>query len=148
MRCQSASPLSLTPGTARSWRLRSWPLSGVEELPVSFGDRFDFAAGDLDGGSIVASGSPQEKPLPQKWCNFPPPEVRTLSLSNEYFASFKGEGVSLPAIYKMLMARAASSATVANEISACTIISTFAQRESTGESVGENAVLVLNAMKR
>ncbi len=50
--------------------------------------------------------------------------------------------------YRMFTARAARSATVANEMSACTIISVFAQRESTGESVGENAVLVLNAMNR
>ena len=50
--------------------------------------------------------------------------------------------------YRMLTARAASSATVMKEMSACTIIKTFAQRESTGESVGEKAVLVLNATNR
>ena len=48
----------------------------------------------------------------------------------------------------MLTARAASSATVVSEIIDCTIIMTFAQRESTGTSVGENAVDVLNARNR
>ena len=48
----------------------------------------------------------------------------------------------------MLTARAANSATVAKEMTDCTIMRTFAQRESTGTSVGENAVLVLNARKR
>jgi len=50
--------------------------------------------------------------------------------------------------HKMFTARAASSATVASEISACTIIINLAQRESTGTSVGEKAVLVLNARNR
>ena len=48
----------------------------------------------------------------------------------------------------MFTARAARSATVANEISACTIINTFAHRESTGLSVGEKAVLVLKAKNK
>ncbi len=46
------------------------------------------------------------------------------------------------------MARAARIAMVISEITDCIIISTFAQRESTGTSVGEKAVLVLNARKR
>jgi len=50
--------------------------------------------------------------------------------------------------HRMFTARAARSATVASEIIDCTIISTFAQRDSTGTSVGENAVLVLNARNR
>jgi hypothetical protein len=50
--------------------------------------------------------------------------------------------------HKMLTARAASSATVTSEMLACTIIITLAQRDSTGTSVGENAVLVLNARNR
>ena len=48
----------------------------------------------------------------------------------------------------MLTARAAISATVASDIDACTIIINFAQRERTGTSVGENAVLVLNARNK
>ena len=48
----------------------------------------------------------------------------------------------------MFTARAAITATDVNEITACTIIISFAQRESTGTSVGEKAVLVLNARKR
>lgn len=48
----------------------------------------------------------------------------------------------------MLTARAAISTTVVSEIDACTIIISLAHRESTGTSVGENAVLVLNARKR
>ena len=50
--------------------------------------------------------------------------------------------------YRMFTARAASRATVAKETVDCTIMATLAQRESTGESVGENAVLVLKARKR
>ena len=48
----------------------------------------------------------------------------------------------------MLTARAANSATVANEMSARTIIRSLAQDDRTGESVGENAALVLNARNR
>ena len=51
-------------------------------------------------------------------------------------------------IYRMFTARAARSATVAKEISDCAIIITLAHRERTGESVGENAVLVLKARNR
>ena len=40
------------------------------------------------------------------------------------------------------------STTVVSEIAACTIIINFAQRDSTGTSVGEKAVLVLNARNR
>jgi hypothetical protein len=43
----------------------------------------------------------------------------------------------------MLMARAANSAMIRRERSDWIIIKTFAQRASTGTSVGENAVLVL-----
>jgi hypothetical protein len=50
--------------------------------------------------------------------------------------------------YRIFTARAASSATVVSEISDCTIISTFAHRDSTGESVGEKAVLVLKARNK
>ncbi len=39
-------------------------------------------------------------------------------------------------------------ATVPSEIDDCTIIISFAHRDSTGTSVGENAVLVLNARNR
>lgn len=45
-------------------------------------------------------------------------------------------------------ARAATMAKVPSEIEAWMIISTFAHAESTGTSVGENAVLVLNARNR
>ena len=48
----------------------------------------------------------------------------------------------------MLTARAASKARVAREMLDWIIMSTLAQRERTGESVGEKAVLVLNARKR
>jgi hypothetical protein len=48
----------------------------------------------------------------------------------------------------MLTARAASKATVANEMSAWTIINDLAHEERTGESVGEKAVLVLNARNK
>jgi hypothetical protein len=51
-------------------------------------------------------------------------------------------------VYRMLTARAARSATVAKEISDCAIIITLAHRDRTGESVGENAVLVLNARNK
>ena len=51
-------------------------------------------------------------------------------------------------IYKILTARAAISATVISDIDACTIIISFAQRDRTGTSVGENAVLVLKARNR
>ena len=50
--------------------------------------------------------------------------------------------------HKILTALAASSTTVPSEISDCTIIITFAHRDSTGTSVGEKAVLVLNARNR
>lgn len=50
--------------------------------------------------------------------------------------------------YRMFTARAAKRASVAKEMVDCTIMAIFAQRESTGESVGEKAVLVLNARNR
>jgi hypothetical protein len=50
--------------------------------------------------------------------------------------------------YRMFTARAASSARMVSEISDCSIISPLAHRFSTGVSVGENAVLVLNARNR
>jgi len=57
-------------------------------------------------------------------------------------------GTLTPLIYKMFTARAAGIARVVSDTDACSIISTLAQRESTGTSVGEKAVLVLNARKR
>jgi hypothetical protein len=51
-------------------------------------------------------------------------------------------------LHKIFTALAAINATVASEIDACTIIISFAQRDSTGTSVGENAVLVLKARNR
>jgi hypothetical protein len=50
--------------------------------------------------------------------------------------------------YSMFTARAARIAMVTSETAACSIIRILAQRESTGTSVGENAVLVLNARNR
>ena len=50
--------------------------------------------------------------------------------------------------YSMFTARAARSAIVTNDMDACTIIRVLAQRESTGTSVGEKAVLVLKARNR
>jgi hypothetical protein len=51
-------------------------------------------------------------------------------------------------IQKMLMARAASSAMIAREMSDCVMTANFAQRPRTAVSVGEKAVLVLKAKKR
>ena len=52
------------------------------------------------------------------------------------------------AIQRILTARAASKARVVSEMLDWIIMSTLAQRERTGESVGENAVLVLKARNR
>lgn len=49
---------------------------------------------------------------------------------------------------RMLTARAAMRATVVSDISAWSIISTFAHRDSTGTSVGEKAVLAVKATNR
>ena len=51
-------------------------------------------------------------------------------------------------VYSMFTARAARIAMVASEMIACSIIRILAQRESTGTSVGEKAVLVLKARNR
>jgi hypothetical protein len=48
----------------------------------------------------------------------------------------------------MLTARAAKSAITASEMIDCTIISNLAQDVRAGVSVGENAVLVLNARNK
>ena len=48
----------------------------------------------------------------------------------------------------MLIARAARIAKVPKDTALWTIIRPFAHREKTGASVGEKAVLVLNAKKR
>jgi hypothetical protein len=48
----------------------------------------------------------------------------------------------------MFTTRAARMITVPSEMEDCVIIITSAQRESTGTSLAENAVLVLNARKR
>lgn len=48
----------------------------------------------------------------------------------------------------MFTALAAKTATVASEINDCTIIMSFAHRERTGVSVGENAVLVVKARNK
>ena len=56
--------------------------------------------------------------------------------------------VSRPRSYSMFTARAARSAIVAKDMDDCTIIRVLAQRESTGTSVGEKAVLVLKARNR
>ena len=50
--------------------------------------------------------------------------------------------------YRMFTARAARMAMVASDMDACSIIRILAQRESTGTSVGEKAVLVLKARNR
>ncbi len=59
-----------------------------------------------------------------------------------------GRAGQLSLDYKIFTARAARIAIVASEIEAWIIISAFAHRESTGTSVGENAVLVLNAKNK
>jgi hypothetical protein len=50
--------------------------------------------------------------------------------------------------YKILTARAASSTTMISEISDWSMVPSFAHRDSTAVSVGENAVLVLNAKNK
>ena len=50
--------------------------------------------------------------------------------------------------YRIFTARAASSASVVRDMVDCTIIMPFAQRDSTGTSVGEKAVLVLKARNK
>jgi hypothetical protein len=50
--------------------------------------------------------------------------------------------------HRMFTARAASSASTASEINACSIVRIFAQCDRTAVSVGENAVLVLKARNR
>ena len=50
--------------------------------------------------------------------------------------------------HRTFTARAASRTTIVSEIRACSIVPAFAQRDSTAVSVGEKAVLVLNARKR
>lgn len=83
------------------------------------------------------------------------PDAAGDSVSNLHYHSEGATGGSKstdldrpPAPYNMFTARAARSAIVAKDMDACTIISVLAQRESTGTSVGENAVLVLNARNR
>ncbi len=62
---------------------------------------------------------------------------------------FRTDGqIRQPTYHKMLTARAASNAMMVREISAWSIMPTFAQRDRTAVSVGENAVLVLKARKR
>ena len=56
--------------------------------------------------------------------------------------------MSLFADYKIPTPRAASKTTMEREIKACVIMPSFAQRDSTAVSAGENAVLVLKARKR
>lgn len=53
-----------------------------------------------------------------------------------------------PLTQKIFTARAASKTTMVREINDCNIMPTFAQRDRTAVSVGEKAVLVLNARKR
>jgi len=48
----------------------------------------------------------------------------------------------------MFTARAASKATIVSEINDWSIMASFAQRDNTDVSVGEKAVLVLNARNR
>ena len=50
--------------------------------------------------------------------------------------------------HSTLTARAASSTTIVSEISDCSIMRPFAQRATGAVSVGEKAVLVLNATNR
>jgi len=54
----------------------------------------------------------------------------------------------LPQTHRTFTARAASRTTIVSEIRACSMVPAFAQRDSTAVSVGEKAVLVLNARKR
>ena len=69
-------------------------------------------------------------------------DVSTLLNSGNLIFSAPHADSRAAARQRMFTARAASSATVVNDITACTIIINFAQRDSTGTSVGENAVQV------
>jgi hypothetical protein len=51
-------------------------------------------------------------------------------------------------VYRIFTALAARIATTVNEMLAWSMVRIFAQRERIATSVGENAVLVLNARKR
>jgi hypothetical protein len=56
--------------------------------------------------------------------------------------------IDLQQIHKILTARAAKTAMTVSETIDCTVISNFAQEVSGAVSVGENAVLVLNARNK
>jgi hypothetical protein len=72
------------------------------------------------------------------------------SYSITSFRSFRSieESEAEQPTHSMFTARAPRSAIVANDMEAWIIIKVLAQRESTGTSVGEKAVLVLKARNR
>ena len=79
-----------------------------------------------------------EHPPPKQSLDGPPSGVGwTRSLGHAPFAS-----------HKIPTPRAASKTTIDREIKACVIMPSFAPRESTAVSAGENAALVLKAKKR
>ena len=63
-----------------------------------------------------------------------------------FFAKYAA--LPFPPCQSMLTARAANKPMTKREIMACVIIRIFAQRDSTGVSVGERAVLVVKARNR
>jgi hypothetical protein len=74
---------------------------------------------------------------------FPRPHFVSLSVSTRTKPEVGGWKYQ-----RMFTARAASSATIVRDINDCSIMPSFAKRDSTAVSVGEKAVLVLNARNR
>ena len=97
----------------------------------------------------IASVIPFSESPVTPYTRFTPASANVSMNTSETFIAlgFPGSNLVLHG-YKMFTARAASKARVAREMVDWIIISTLAQRESTGESVGEKAVLVLNARNR
>jgi NAD(P) transhydrogenase subunit beta len=88
-------------------------------------------------GSLMAAGKLQEV-LPQ----------RPITYKGQNFVNLAVLAIAVYFPYKMFTARAAIKTIIVSEISDCAIIPSLAPRVSTAVSVGENAVLVLNAKKR
>jgi len=78
----------------------------------------------------------------------PPPPRRWARATAAVAVNKARRRVIILTCYRILMARAASRAMVVSEMAAWIIIKPLAQRESTGTSVGEKAVLVLKARNR
>ncbi len=106
------------------------------------------AAGPGDCGAGTAAGAASTAAIKKRRIPFIKPGgwyEQAIFMAAYYICD---KSISLPGLYRILTARAASRASVASEIIDCTIIISFAQRESTGTSVGEKAVLVLKARNK